>query len=577
MNDMIHHDRVKKVLLQHKILAEKEIDDIIVKAKRRSLDVLSFIISQKKISERDIYSLMAADYGVPFVNLKNITIPEDLLALLPESLVQTHEVVIFDQDDQRHIIKVATTDPDDLQTIDFISKKTEYPVEVYLTTPESIGLIIQQYHKHIEEAFASFRQPLENNALSATEINKDVPIIKIFDTVLDYAIFQDASDIHIEPTDQNIIIRFRIDGTLRDVMSLPPAIAAGMVARVKILSHLKLDEHRLPQDGRFTIVSNAIRVAFRVSILPVYNGEKMVLRILKENNNLMTLEQLGFNQQVLEIIRGHIKKPHGMILATGPTGSGKTTTLYTMMNILNTPDVNISTIEDPIEYRMPRINQSQVSPKIGFTFASGLRALLRQDPNIIMVGEIRDNETAQIACNAAMTGHLVLSTLHTNDAIGTIYRLTEMDIPSFLVASTVNLVIAQRLVRKICKDCVQSYKLSTKQIAELSKQLSIKQLMAGLRQLGEYIPEDESMQELNFYRGKGCNKCGDTGYKGRIGIYEVLEINESVSEAILNKASKQDLYHLAVTQGMITMIQDGFVKAKQGITSIEEILRVTKE
>ncbi|EKD43191.1 MAG: Type II secretion system protein E, partial [uncultured bacterium] len=349
------------------------------------------------------------------------------------------------------------------------------------------------------------------------------------------------------------------------------------IARIKILSNLKLDEHRLPQDGRITINSDQSRVAIRVSILPVFDGEKVVMRILDESKNILTLEQLGFNEIALAAVKRHIAKPHGMILATGPTGSGKTTTLYTVLNILNTPDVNISTIEDPIEYRMPRVNQSQINPKIGFSFAVGLRSLLRQDPNIIMVGEIRDRETAEIAAHSAMTGHLVLSTIHTNDSVSTVFRLSEMDVPNFLIASTVNLVIAQRLVRKICPFCVTHYHLSKTTIDEISKQFNLEQILDGFKKLGEDIASGDDLAELNFFRGAGCRKCFDTGYKGRVGVYEIFEMTADASQVVLHGGSKAELFTQAVKDGMITMVQDAFVKAKRGATTIEEIIRVTKD
>lgn len=575
---MIHHDRVKAVLLNHHILDEKTIDDLITKAKRRNLDILSYLVSQNKVSEQDLYTLISEDFHVPFINLESTTLPQIVLDLLPQQLVQTHRVAIFDYNDEQHLVKIASTDPDDLQMVDFIRKKTGYNTEVYLTTPASIDHIIQQYNRHIEKEFESFQKPLEGGGqMSAAQVDKDIPIIKIFDTLLDYAIFQNASDVHVEPTDKHIIVRFRIDGVLKDVMTLPKAVQSGLLARIKILAHLKIDEHRLPQDGRITIATEQAKVSVRVSILPVYDGEKVVMRLLKESQNVLTLEQLGFNERALATVKRHITKPHGMLLATGPTGSGKTTTLYTMMSILNTPDVNISTVEDPIEYRMARINQSQVNPKIGFTFAGGLRSLLRQDPNIIMVGEIRDNETAQIASHAAMTGHLVLSTLHTNDSVSSAFRLSEMGVPNFLIASTVNIIMAQRLVRKICTDCIVSYKLSKETMEDIAKQYNMDDVLRGLEMLGEYVPEQGSLHEINFYRGAGCVKCGDSGYKGRMGIYEVFEMTEAASKAILHQSSKTELLEIAVKDGMITMVQDGFVKAKRGITTIEEILRVTKE
>jgi len=360
-------------------------------------------------------------------------------------------------------------------------------------------------------------------------------------------------------------------------MRLPKKVASGIIARIKILSSLKIDEHRLPQDGRFKISTKDYKVAFRVSILPVFDGEKAVLRLLDEGAQVLTLEQLGLQEKPLEILKRNFTKPHGMILVTGPTGSGKTTTLYTVLNILNKPEVNISTVEDPVEYRMPRINQSQVNPKIGFTFASGLRSLLRQDPNIIMVGEIRDNETAEIAANAAMTGHLVLSTLHTNDAVTALPRLAEMDVPSFLIASTTNIIMAQRLVRKICLHCIQSYTLNKSAVQELEKHFDLHSILETLVKAKIIMDSKTPVDSLLFYRGKGCKQCGNSGYKGRIGIYEILEITHDVAQAIMSNENAEDLRKRAKDQGMMTMVQDGFIKAKNGVTTLEEILRVTQE
>ncbi|MFH1582780.1 MAG: GspE/PulE family protein, partial [Candidatus Falkowbacteria bacterium] len=380
-----------------------------------------------------------------------------------------------------------------------------------------------------------------------------------------------------EPEEKDVIARYRVDGILRTVMTLPKNVQPGIIARIKILANLKVDEHRLPQDGRFKISAKEYKVSFRVSIIPTFDGEKIVMRLLSEKAQVLTLEQLGLQPSALETIKRNISKPHGMILVTGPTGSGKTTTLYTVMNILNTPEVNIMTIEDPIEYRMPRVNQSQVNPKIGYTFATGLRAFLRQDPNIIMVGEIRDQETAEIAIHAAMTGHLVLSTLHTNDAVTTLPRLSDMGVPAFLVASTTNIIIAQRLVRKICPNCIQSYKLDKQTIVELKQQLDLENIMKTLEEKKIIINASQGIEALLFYRGKGCKQCSNSGYKGRLGIYEVLEVTDEMSELILKKASPTELKKQAEKQNMLTIIEDGFIKTKNGITTIEEIMRVTKE
>jgi type II secretory ATPase GspE/PulE/Tfp pilus assembly ATPase PilB-like protein len=365
-------------------------------------------------------------------------------------------------------------------------------------------------------------------------------------------------------------VRYRIDGILHDAMSLPKQAKDGIVARIKVLSNLKLDEHRVPQDGRFKIDRDDKRISFRVSILPVFDGEKIVMRLLDETSKGLTLEKMGLYGRGLEVVHKNIKKPNGMFLVTGPTGSGKTTTLYTIMDILNTPEVNICTIEDPIEYRMPRINQTQIYPKVGLTFATGLRSLLRQDPNIIMVGEIRDKETVEMAIQSAMTGHLVLSTLHTNSAAGALPRLLDMGAEPFLVASTVNTVVAQRLVRKLCPDCKKQHKAT----AEDLKQVGMSDEF--IRSL-ENISKDKIPGEFILYEAVGCDQCGGEGYHGRIGIFEVLEVDEDVKKLIAQKASSENIENKAREKGMATMLEDGIYKVIQGLTSLEEVLRVTRE
>ncbi len=372
-----------------------------------------------------------------------------------------------------------------------------------------------------------------------------------------------------------MVVRYRIDGILHDAMILPKKIHPGVIARIKILSNLKLDERRLPQDGRFKIETEEYKISFRVSILPVYDGEKIVLRLLPEEAKGLTLEKLGLRGQALEAIHQNIKKPNGMILVTGPTGCGKTTTLYTMMDILNEPGVNIATIEDPIEYRMPRINQTQVKPKIGLAFANGLRALLRQDPDVIMVGEIRDNETANLAINAALTGHLVLSTLHTNSAAGAFPRLIDMKAEPFLIASTTNIIMAQRLVRRLCPETKQKYKLTTGEIKSLEEQFNLERVLQILKE-EKLVRPKTSWSGIEFYRPGKSKECPD-GYKGRIGIFEVLEVEETTEDLIITEAVSDKIEKQAKKEGMLTMVEDGFIKVAQGITSIEEVLRVTQE
>lgn len=567
---------LREVILKEKLLSEQEFERAKREAAEKNVSVSEHLVDGHFVSEAILYESLSHALNVPFIDLRNQIIRRDILSLIPEPIAQVHSLIAFDRDDDG--VKIATLDPDDLQTIEFLEKKLNTPIRVHLTTPTSIKEGLKQFHKGLKAEFRDIAKGDDGKGApkDLKELAEDLPVVRIVDTLLEYAIFENASDIHIEPTEKDTIVRYRIDGVLREVMTLPKSVQSGVVARIKILSNLKIDEHRLPQDGRFKTATEEQKVAFRVSILPVFDGEKIVLRLLNESAQVLSLEQLGLQKGALEVLERNIRKPHGMILVTGPTGSGKTTTLYTILNVLNTPEVNISTVEDPIEYRMPRVNQTQVSPKIGLTFAGGLRALLRQDPNIIMVGEIRDEETAEISTHAALTGHLVLSTLHTNDAVTTLPRLTEMHVPTFLIASTTNLVMAQRLVRKICSNCIESYTLTKKQISDLEKQIHFSEILSTLQKI-EVIAKDQAAETLLFYRGKGCKQCNLSGYRGRVGIYEVLEVTPPIAQLILDNASASKLMAAALAQGMVTMLQDGFVKAKTGTTTIEEVLRVTKE
>ncbi|TSC96326.1 MAG: Type II secretion system protein E [Parcubacteria group bacterium Athens1014_10] len=575
---MLTTKQIKEIIINNKILSEKEFTDIGPEIKKSKLSLEEYLYEKKIISEDLFYEAVANYFNIPFINLKNKIILPDILQLIPESIAKTHKIIAFEKDDQ--ILKLACLDPKNLEIFDFIERKTNLKLKIFITTPLIIKETLKQYRKPLETAVEKIIQPEMVEKIEGGDLSKlaqELPIIKIVDTLLDYAISENASDIHIEPMEKNLVIRFRVDGILKKVMELPKSSNAGVVARIKILSNLKIDEHRMPQDGRFKIVTPDYKFSFRVSVLPIFDGEKIVLRLLKESGGVLDLEQLGFLPKNLEIIKRNIKKPHGMILVTGPTGSGKTTTLYTILNILNTAEVNISTIEDPIEYRLTGINQSQVNPRIGYTFATGLRSLLRQDPNVIMVGEIRDNETANIAINAALTGHLVLSTLHTNDAITSLPRLLDMQVPAFLIASTINVIVAQRLARKICPNCIQSYNLDKKQIEELKKNFELDSIMQTLIREKIISPKEKNWESLLFYKGKGCKQCDNNGYKGRVGIYEVLELNEELRDLVTKEADTDQLKKITKKHEMITILEDAFIKAKNGLTSLEEIIRVTKE
>jgi len=574
---MLRKKQIKAILEKAKILSSEEFEKLYAEARDNNKSLENYLIEKKIITSSLLYENVAKYYDLPFINLDSQSINKEIIFNIPETIANTYQLIAFEANDKE--IKIATINPENLEIFEFIKKKTGLKIKKYITTPENIKENLRQYNQNISITLKNLKgKKLKNDKTENLEkIAEDRPVVKIVDSIIEYAINQDASDIHIEPEEKAVMVRYRIDGILHDIMGLSKEAQDGILARIKILANLKVDEHRLPQDGRFKISNEKYKISFRVSTIPTIDGEKIVIRLLNEDAHILSLEQLGLQQSSLEVIQKNMKKPNGMILATGPTGSGKTTTLYTILNYLNKPEVNISTVEDPIEYRMNRVNQTQINHKIGFTFALGLRALLRQDPDIIMVGEIRDEETAEIAVHSAMTGHLVLSTLHTNDAVTTLPRLSDMGIPPYLLASTTNLIIAQRLVRKICPHCIQSYNLDIEAIKEIEKNINIDKILKTLTERKVIIKNSKDLKSLLFYKGKGCEKCNKTGYKGRIGIYETLEITPEISALIVKKASSKELMEQAEKQGMLTMMEDGFMKAKNGITTLEEVIRVTKE
>ena len=579
--------QLKAFLLDAGLVSEAQFEQAEKRAKETGKKIDDILVSDGLISQEELIKLKAYILGIPFVNLEKEKVPPDILKIIPEPIARTHNIVAFRKEGQS--LEVAMLDPEDLRTIEFIKKKANLRILPRLTTNASIKNVLRQYQKTLEAEFGEIikKDAKEIKALKPEikeeeekeklrKAAEELPVIRIVDTLIKHAILQRASDIHIEPTDKEVLVRYRIDGILRDAMTLPKQINSGIVARIKVLSNLKLDEHRLPQDGRFKIESEDYKYSVRVSVLPVLDGEKIVLRLLPETAKTFSLEELGLSGLSLERVQENLRKPVGMILVTGPTGCGKTTTLYTMMEILNDPGVNISTIEDPIEYRMPRINQTQVNPKIGLTFAQGLRALVRQDPDIIMVGEIRDSETASLAINAALTGHLVLSTLHTNSAAGAIPRLIDMGVEPFLLSCTLNVILAQRLVRRLCED-KESYHLSKSEVENLEKHCNLKNLLKILKEKGIIQKGSKTdLEKLDFYRPKISQDCPE-GYRGRIGIFEVLAVSETIKELIIQKVRSDEIQKRAQIEGMMTMIEDGLIKAVQGITTIEEVLRVTME
>ncbi|MFZ2300210.1 MAG: ATPase, T2SS/T4P/T4SS family [Candidatus Moraniibacteriota bacterium] len=580
----IELDQLKEFLLDSNLVPREKVEEAAAEAMKDKKNLGALLLEKKLIQEAELQKVYAYILGIPFVDLSKETISIDILQIVPELIAKKYNIVSFEKTGAN--LKVAMLNPEDLQTIDFIKKKTGLKIVPCLTTRESIQTALHQYEKSLKAEFGDILTgDIKPDGESRDEENLEqvaagLPIIRIVDTLLKHAILESASDIHIEPDEKEVHVRYRIDGVLHDAMTLPKDVAAGIVARIKVLSNLKLDEHRLPQDGRFKIQNDEYKISFRVSMLPVFDGEKIVMRLLDETSKGLTLEKMGLTGPALEAVHREINKPNGMILVTGPTGSGKTTTLYTVMDILNTPEVNISTVEDPVEYRMPRVNQTQINPKVGMTFAAALRSLLRQDPDIIMVGEIRDQETLEIAMHAAMTGHLVLSTLHTNSAAATLPRMLDMGAEPFLIASTVNVIIAQRLVRRLCVECRKAYTLDAKEIESLGKSYDIDGIFKYLKNdpVGKkFVEKAKDWSEITLYKPVGCDQCGGEGYKGRNGIYEVLPMDTDIRKLVTQAATTEDLENQAKKNGMSTMSEDGFLKIVQGITSLEEVMRATKE
>jgi len=574
---MLSDKNLKEIIKKYKVKIDpQELKMAESTATQQGKPLEEILMHKELIDEEELYKNAASFFEIEYIELKNKGIKKDVLDLIPSPLAGAHQVVAFDKDKEH--IKIAMLDPTDIQTVEFLHRKTGLEPRVYITAPSDLKNALRRYHAELEDDLNLTVVAEDEDGKIDTKILKkaaeELPVINIVNSILEHAVYEGASDIHMEPAEKEVVIRYRIDGILKQVMTLPKTIQNGITARIKILSNLKLDEHMIPQDGRFKIQLQDDKVAFRVSILPVYDGEKIVMRILHEGAKPLSLEDLGFLDDAKKKVETAMKKPHGMLLVTGPTGSGKTTTLYSVLGILNKPGVNISTVEDPIEYRMAGVNQSQMNQKVGFTFASGLRSLLRQDPNIIMVGEIRDQETAEIAIHAAMTGHLVLSTLHTNDAATTLPRLSDMGVPPFLIAYTANVIVAQRLARKICPHCKKEYKLDEAASKELAKVFDTKKLEELFK---NNIKDKKKLDTKTFFQGEGCSRCGKTGYKGRLGIYEVMEIDEGLTKLINQKADADQIKTYAREHGMNTMLEDGLIKAKLGLTSISEILRVTKE
>lgn len=556
---LLSDDKLFSLLLDGQYLPEKDLKKAQTLAQTQQISLQQAILESDLLSDENLGKVISDAANLPFVALSKIVISDETLGIIPEIVAKKHDIIAFSQGPEG--IKVASPSPPSAEVFRFLSLKTGSVVVLYYCTPKDFQDALNLYKKGLQK---SFDELLSEQIGVAGKEGEEAPIVKIVQLLIEYAYDNKASDIHIEPLKNDTIVRFRIDGVLHDVLRLPKTIEAQILTRIKVLSKLKTDEHMSAQDGKMKINLPSEELDIRTSIVPITNGEKCVMRLLSSHSRQFSLQDLGMNEGDLTKVRSGFTKPYGMILATGPTGSGKTTTIYAILKMLNTREKNIATIEDPVEYDIEGINQIQVNTDTNLSFAHGLRSILRQDPDIVFVGEIRDEETADIAVNAAMTGHLVLSTLHTNDAAASLPRLIEMDVEPYLVSSTVNVIVAQRLVRKICEKC------------RVSQVVKIQDLQAhfSAELITTYFGKGD---EVRLYAGKGCPVCHMSGYQGRIGVFEVLQVTPAIEELINQKASASEIMKTAVKEGMITMMKDGLEKIQQGITSLDEVLRVTKE
>lgn len=555
---LLPDNQIQELLLQSGLIDQKIMNDVIQYAANARIPLQEAVIEKKVIPDEKLGLLVANYIKYPFVVLSKSSIPETVYRIVPERLAREHKVIAFAKDING--VKLAIADPIHTKLADMIAKKTKQKVTVYMATERNIDTILQLYSKDLQQRF---NELLQEGITRPSDTSVNAPIAKIVDLLITDAYRNKSSDIHIEPEEKNTLIRFRTDGILHDVLYFDEKLHDQIITRIKVLSRLRTDEHLSAQDGKMRLEIDEENLDIRVSIIPIAEGEKVVLRLLSSRFRQFSLQDLGMYHKDLTRVNNAVNKSYGMILSTGPTGSGKTTTIYSILKILNTREKNITTIEDPVEYRIKGVNQIQVNDRANLTFATGLRTILRQDPNIIFVGEIRDSETAGIAVNAALTGHLVLSTLHTNDAATTLPRIIDMGVEPFLVASTVNVIIGQRLVRKICEFCKAPVTINREDILK-------------------YIPEEIILNHfgeqgvIEVSEGRGCGICHGTGYSGRIGVFEVIEMSEKIKKLIMQKSDSGEIAKEAIAEGMTTLLDDGLEKVKRGITTIKEVLRVTK-
>ena len=568
-------------LLEGGSLTQEQYDDVNLEHVNTGKPVEQIIEEKHIVSEEALTKARSQVYNVPFVQLAEVGVSPEALSVIPDAVAKRYILLPFGLSKQDNKLSVAMKNPLDLGVIDFLEKKTGFTVVPYYASPTELNrAVTERYAQSLSsEVTAALKESAPTKEATGVEIKaqgrglgetiREAPIAKIVETILSFAVKARASDIHIEPQDDKTRVRYRIDGVLHEKLVLPKSVQDAVVSRIKVLSDLKIDEKRVPQDGRFTFRVDKEEVDLRISTLPTVHGEKVVMRLLKKTGGVPSLQDLGLRGNALKNLEAAALVPHGIVLVTGPTGSGKTTTLYSLLSKINSPKVNIVTLEDPVEYQMAGINQVQINPQAGLTFASGLRSFLRQDPNIIMVGEIRDQETAELAIQAALTGHLVFSTLHTNSAAGALPRLLDMKAEPFLLVSSMTLVMAQRVCRRVCPHCKEEYKPEGPVLEDMKTVLG--PLFDGWLQQNK-----KTVESVMFTRGKGCDQCGDTGYQGRIGIFEVLLMTEKIGRLILERKPAAELERQGIADGMILMKQDGYLKVLEGVSTIEEVLRVAQ-
>lgn len=570
--------RLAQALAEKNLVTPERYTSLVEEARSAQKSVEELVIQDGTVSEEKLAETKGELLGIPYVNFSNLTIPRELLKVIPTKVAANYEIIAFDRNSDR--VKIAMVDPQNfkaIEAVEFLGKEENWRPEYYIASRESFSKALKQGEvltEEAEEALAGFGGTITEAQKTTVREEEDTqakvqsaPVSKIVLVIIRHAVDGRASDIHIEPTMKDSRVRYRIDGVLHTSLILPKYIHSAIVSRIKVMSNLKLDETRKPQDGRIRLNIEGQDIDFRVSTLPLYDGEKAVLRILKSEEKIPSLKDLGFNPLQRDIIEKAIQKPHGMILITGPTGSGKTSTLYTILSMLNNEGINIITLEDPVEYYMDGVNQSQINPEVGYTFASGLRSILRQDPNIVMLGEIRDEESAELVIHASLTGHMVLSTLHTNDSIGAVSRLIDMKAPPFLLASTLNLILAQRLARKTCEKC--------KKAESIPKDLLL-QMQEEIEQIPKVYLNEIKYSKPIFYKGEGCSYCGGSGYRGRVAIGEVIQFTDKLQELVVTGYKISEVASELKNQNFITLRQDGILKALQGVTALEEVFRVSQ-